>query len=210
MKKLWLIAFIFLSISCSEEEPAPTNQFNLLMDKHLKFEYYYEGSGNQETLRLKLIEGVEFNNTLYYGFYDDGSVPQPSFALHNKNGILDFNFLPLQYKNGNYYELRGTNELLILKDDVQKGDSWTETYDDFGNLSTHTFLVVAVFPSFNEFGIEYKDVYKIQETKSSTNPGTNGDLISYHYYNKLKGIIRREIPVHESGTFGAITFNRKE
>lgn len=210
MKNFQLIACLFLLISCSLEEPEPTDQFNLFKEENLKFEYSVEGSDNQEILNLKIVERVERNNTLYYGFYDNGSVPQPSFTLHMENDVLGFNFLPLRYKNGNYYELRGDKELLILKDEIQKGDSWIETYDDFGHTSTHTFKVVALFPSFKEFGTEYKDVYRIQETKSSTNPGTNGDLVSYHYYNKLKGIIRREIPVHESGTFGSITFNRKE
>ena len=209
MKNYQLIAFLFILNSCLDKDIEPTDQFQLF-NRSLIFEYYYfnEEEWPTHVLRLKLIE-KKFNNKLYYAFYDDESNPTPSFVLHDKDGELDFNFLPVRYENGNYYEYRGGDkEVLILKDKIKTGDSWKETFDENEDLITYTFEVVAIFSTFYEFGIEYKDVYKIKETFETNNTEKNRSPSSYHYYNKENGLIRREIPTYQSGTYGPITFNR--
>lgn len=208
--KLYLLITGLGSIfaSCADENIEPGPQFQLFADKTLKFEYSYNYDHNHWPmweLNLSLVDGLEINDRLYTAFaYSDGS--KSSFG---DDSILDYNFLPIRYERGLYYEYRCTNEVVILKDKLKQGDTWTSEFQCGDEIITYTFEVVEKHETYNEFGVEYADVFQVREIAHTDKPGSSG-AISMHYYNKEKGIVRREMPMYVSGTFGPMFFNRIE
>jgi len=198
-----------LVTSCNNEddETASAPQFNLVADSLILLEYYYDFDGEWpvEELLLQLVENVEIGNNTYAGF----SAPNLTFNGFDQNddGILDYNFLPIRYENGYHYERRENREVVVLKDGINLGDSWSDEFIyESGDTSRYTFDVVAFYETYNEFGIDYENVYQIKETFHFSS--ASHAQISTHYYNEEYGIIRREIPYYISGTYGPIIFNR--
>ena len=205
------IALIFF-FSCNEESIKPEPQFQIFADQTLKYEYYYDyegwGQWPVNVLQLQVIEGLRFNNKLYNGFSNSDD-SKPDFDLSNGDDVLDFNFLPIRYENGKYFELRGSKELIILKDNLRKDDTWEHNFrTDDEEIITYTFEVLEKHQVYKANKDEYQNVFQIKETFHTNNPGSNGDQISMHFYNRQMGIIRREIPVYVSGTYAPIVFNR--
>ncbi len=217
----FLVLVLFLS-SCSKDAIEPNPQFNFFENKQLSFEYYDPTVIADyliiSDLKIK-VEQVRLNGRDYQGFYDHENFPTPIFALSATENLLGFNLLPIRYENGNYFEYRGThnfwgiestNEVLILKDDLKKGDEWMSAQVlDNGELLTHEFEVIEQHDVFVKFGIEHLDVFQIKETMTSNNPLVDKS-ISMHFYNREKGIIRRELPHQVSGTFSSLILSRME
>jgi len=208
---VYSIAVLFLFTSCNEESIEPTPQYQLFRNQNLTYEYYYAfedwEQSSLDELQLQLVEGLNLDNNFYYGFSNSGN-HTPSFDLSNNDDILDFNFLPIRYENGNYFELRSEGELIILKDNMNLGDNWEHIIEIGEDTLTYTFEVVQVYDTYNANSYQYDNVFQVNETVESTSTGYDVS-VSMHFYNKDFGIIRREIPQYVSGTYGPIVFNLK-
>jgi len=211
IKSYSAILMILLLSACAKETKLQEPEFELFSNETtLKFEYYYDWEEEDEQwpieeLELK-VEDVEIEDQTYTGFKNLNE-PKPAFDLHKETGVLDFNFVPIRYENGNYYARRGIREIVILKDNIELGDIWTEEFvNDDGTPVNYALEVIALHEIYDEFGIEYENVFQIKETLEY--PNITIDQTAMHYYNKEIGIIRKEIPQYISGTYGPITFNR--
>jgi hypothetical protein len=208
MKLHQVFVLVFIITSCSNDGLEPINQFPILDSRDVKFEYYY-GNPDQwpvNVLDLKVVEGIELNGKLYSAFFDNNSNPKPTNIISDDLGMLAYNFLPIRYEDGNYYEYRG-KDVLILKDNIKQGDSWIEIFHENEIETTYSFEVISIHSTFSEHGILYDDVYEIMETISFPDNGSD-DFISHHYYNKEIGIIKRVVPAYQSGAYLETTFIR--
>lgn len=209
MKNYYVFIILILILSCSKEITEPVNQFPLFNSEDLEFVYSYDGNMDfAYPLRLRVKKSEMLGNKPYYTFYDNGSNPVPPFQYMKEYEMLNYNFLPVRYQGGRYFEYRESFEIVILKDNIKKGDTWFSVFHNGSCLFTYTFKVLDKFSTFNAGGSVYKNVFKIQETIHSKRIGCSDDLTSYHYYNMTNGIIRREIPVYQSGTYVGINFDR--
>ena len=205
-----LLLFASFLTSCSKEDVKPEPRFNILNNTSLTFEYYFdfEDIGQMPVNKIDMdIKEYKFKGKDYFAFSYSGGT-KPAFTYSHNDDILEYNFLPIRYEDGNYYELRGNHELIILKDNIKVGDSWSSDFhlENDEVITTFSFKVLEKYAVYEEFGIKYNDVFVLQETLSGSN--TSNELVSLHYYNYKNGIIRREIPMYVSGTYGPITFNR--
>lgn len=211
MKKFLIILLLFGMLSCSDHNFEPKQQFPLTRMDTLKFEYFFDfddqqlpGSGEQ--LEIETVNGLRFKNKSYVGFT---RVDKSQSLFNGDDSILIFNFLPIRYQDGQYFEYRYDHEVIILKDNVKKGDRWkTHFSNNDRSVTTHTFDVVEKYAVYEKFGIQYYDVFQVRETWHNNSRNNYDDALTMHYYNKDRGIIRREMPVYVSGTYGAVIFNR--
>lgn len=222
MKILQLAVLVLILCSCKNDKLSPDLTFNIVESKELKFDYSHAFIGlDLPTYVLSLkTKALNLNQQDYHAYFNNESSPTPNFTFGISENYLVSNFLPIRYEDGNYYEYKGLNsfygvasseETIILKDNIQKGDQWTsEVSTDDGDTIVYNFEVVDKHDVYNEFGIEYRDVYQIKEWFVQRQPSSGHDIITMHYFNRENGIVRREVPTYVSGTYGPIVFNRIE
>ncbi len=216
MKNIGLL-FVLISLimtSCRDNSTICHHEnidFPIAEKMDMKFEYFYtypETTGWPiESLNL-VMENLVSNEKNYSAFYYDETFEHPSYF--NDGGELIFNFLPIRKENNNYFELRyGEQDVLILKDGIQVGDSWESIVpsQDGSSLNITNFEVVDKIDALEIAGQIFSNVFKVKETLTS-DFSPSDEIISYHYYNTTHGIVKREIPTYVSGTYGPITFNR--
>ncbi|MEM7368043.1 MAG: hypothetical protein AAF587_05540 [Bacteroidota bacterium] len=218
MKTLFYFLILLFLCSCNSWDLQPRNNFRLFDNETLVFDYYFDFGQSTDpssnyTMAIRLQDGVEVEGGVYHAFFDQNSNPVPNFILGEDNQLI-YNLLPIRYEDGNYFEYRGQTltderkEVLILKNNIQKGDSWEQRFERTDFEFIYSFEVVEFFETYNGFGIEYDNVYKIKESVFPSPLGAFDPYISYHYYNRDMGIVRREIPIYVSGAFSPVTFNR--
>lgn len=213
--------FILSSLSCSTDKIKTNPAYPITRNQELEFEYYFDSENDNsfspDTIKIKAIESVDINNKLYTVFYNDSN---SSLHIHDKETYrIIYNFLPVRYENGNYYQVidpplaTGESDICILKDGIRKGDGWffevVLQEDDMTLI--HIFEVSDEIPIYTTGHYIYNNVFKIRQLIQfidNTNGNVVQEYISYHYYNKEFGIVRKEIPPYLSGTFGLIIFNR--
>lgn len=216
MVKSFVLIVITLTLvtSCNEETARPDPQFRLFDNQTLSYNYYYDFEGWEQLplldLQLQLVAGLKVNDKVYCGFsYYETQIHD--FDLSNDDDILDFNFLPIRYENGNYYEFRRYYELVVLKDDLRLGDSWEQSFEvRDGETITHKFKLIDIKAVYQAGSHQYENVFQIKETIHANDSGTDDGITSMHFYSHSLGIIRREIPMYISGTYGPIVFNRTD
>jgi hypothetical protein len=212
---------VVLIISCSKVDIKIDPQFPILNAGSQSFEYYYDFSETlnipMDTLQLKTIQNVAIGDAFYTAFYylNDSS---ELYIHNNETKRIIYNFLPLRYEKGNYYEtiesyyIYDVNEVCILKDNMAIGDSWFTTRIGKSDMDTLNYKIeiTDIIPEFSTREYNYKNVFKIKQTISAIS--SKGVLVntdvSYHFYNKDYGIIRKEIPPIQSGTYSRVIFDR--
>ncbi len=215
------VLVLMMVTSCSKENIKSGPEFPITKSGTLNFEYNFDYTNPtpppSDTLQLKTIQNVNINIASYTAFYylNDTS----DFYIHDKKtGRITYNFLPVRYEDGNYYEIIenypfiGKREVLVLKDDLTVGEIWSDTiYSERDDETTvYLFEVQDKLATYSPGQFTFQDVYKIRQLIKSPDSNTNpsDDAISFHYYNKDFGIIRKEIPPYQSGTYGTVIFNR--
>jgi len=200
--------------SCNNEnlETALEPEFSLFANSIQKFEFYFEDANfepnNADELELLIVENVEIEDKLYTSF-EHLDETKSFFIQPNQDNILDYNFVPIRYEDGNYYELREQGEVIFLKDDMNVGDVWSMEFIDNQKTIIYTFELVNIFEIYNELETTYEDVYQVKEVIDNSYL-TIDNQVSMHYYNREVGIIRREIAIYISSAYLPITFNRIE
>ena len=221
----YLSTFVFILIvflSCSEQnlEGPQTKHFPLLNDGNLSLQYYFDYDESiqtpekLDTLNLITKKNIEIYHNFYTAFYYRDS---SDLYIHDRetNRII-YNFLPIRYEDGNYYEvIENINELdnyevLVLKDSISAGDKW-ETVSVQRDDTLHFKLEVMEFmPKYTSRSYTFYDVYKLKQiiTRVTESGYVVQNDVSFHYYNKKYGIIRKEIPPYQSGTYVTVIFDR--
>ncbi|MTI30231.1 hypothetical protein, partial [Xanthovirga aplysinae] len=158
-------------ITIAEDEAQLKGKFNLFGDDSLKFAYNFmddecEGHCPMVDLNLHLVD-LYLNGKYYKAF----SIPQDEdfFGSRVVEGVnaLFRNFPPIRYENGNYYEYRDEQDVLILTDSLKLGDKWTVEFDRPEGQGTYTFEVITLSLT----GVLYEYVYQIRETVHFNQPG---------------------------------------
>jgi len=215
------VPIALITISCSKDNLQPIPQFPLTQSGSVSFAYHFDFEEPDffptDTLNLKTVEHIGIMDHYYTAFYmaEDSAFPY----FHDKDTKrLIYNFLPVRYEDGNYYEVieyslpADKYEICMLKDNLSVGDRWESTIIRDGDNDTliYSFEVVDQFPEFSVNQYNYRNVTRIrQEVYAFNGSGIKIDIYeSYHFYNKDFGIIRREIPPYQSGTYGKIIFDR--
>lgn len=203
---------IITSCNNEDEEIVLEPEFALFSNSIQKFEFYFEDTSfepnNANELELLIVEDVEIEDKLYTGF-EHLDETNSFFVQPNQDNILDYNFVPIRYEDGNYYELREQGEVVFLKDDMNVGDVWFMEFIDDQKTIIYTFELINIFEIYNELETTYEDVYQVKEVIDNSYL-TIDNQTSMHYYNKEVGIIRREIAIYISSAYLPITFNRVE
>lgn len=218
---LMFVPIALITISCSKDNLQPTPQFPVTGVGQLDFEYYYDFEDPDhfpsDTLHLKTVANVEINDHLYTAFFNAVDTVPSNFEDKDSKRLI-YNFLPVRYEDGNYYEVieysfpAENYEICMLKDNLSVGDRWESTIIRDGDNDTiiYSFEVVDQFPEFSVNHHNYRNVTRIRQKVYAFNgSGIRIDIYeSYHFYNKDLGIIRREIPPYQSGTYGKVIFDR--
>ncbi len=152
---------------------------------------------NPDTVML-VQKPVKIENS-YNGSYN---------AFFNGDGdTLKYNFPPIRYSRGTYYERRGDRDIAILNDSIEVGDKWTaRSASEKYNSNSISFEVISKGTHHIASKI-YDDVYLVKEIEKSWRENSD-EMISYHYYSKTHGIVKRDIDTYVSNYYCNAVFEK--